>query len=143
MKASVVVLATILLVSVAAAGSNPADNGKSPAVVNLLIGVNSDNQGLKESAANMLGELGSTYGVIPLMRMLHESDQESARIVAALALCKIGDARGIYAVKRAATFDSSDKVKRSCAWFYEQYVQPGSFRFVTIEEPAPRSIAQQ
>lgn len=143
MNKALVILATLLLITSAAVTSYAAGNDKSPAVVNLLIGVNSDNQGLKESSANMLGELGSSYGVIPLMRMLHESDQENARIVAALALCKIGDARGIYAVKRAASFDPSDRVKRSCAWFYEQYVQPGSFRFVTIDQPASPSMAQQ
>ena len=136
------ILATVLLVLSAAVTSYAADNEKSPAEVNLLIGVNSDNLGLKESAANVLGELGSSYGVIPLMRMLHDSEQESSRIVAALALCKIGDARGIYAVKRAASFDPSDRVKRSCAWFYEQYVQPGSFRFVTVDQSASPSIAQ-
>ena len=142
MKTTVKVLATLLLTLAFAMTGFGAGNEKTPAVVNLLIGVNSDNQGLKESSANMLGELGSSYGVIPLMRILHESDQESSRIVAALALCKIGDARGLYAVKKAASFDPSDRVKRSCAWFYEQYVQPGSFRFVTVDQPASPSIAQ-
>jgi HEAT repeat protein len=94
---------------------------------NLLVGIASDNQGLKESAACMLGDLQSTRAVIPLMDMLRTGETESVRIVAALALCRIGDLRGVYAVKRATTFDESENVQQKCAWFYNQYVQAGTF----------------
>jgi hypothetical protein len=96
---------------------------------NLLIGLQSDNQGLRESAAYMLGEIGSTRAVVYLMDMLHNSPEESSRIVAALALCRIGDARGTYAVRRATSFDPSESVQKKAAWFYNEYVQPGSFGF--------------
>jgi hypothetical protein len=75
--------------------------------------------------------------------MLHNGEEESARIVAALALCRIGDSRGLFAVKRAATFDPSERVRTSCAWFYEEYVQPGSFRFVSVEQAGSPNLAQQ
>jgi hypothetical protein len=100
------------------------------AVENLLIGLASDNLGLRESAAFMLGELKADAAVIPLMQMLRSDDHESSRIVAALALCRIGEGRGVYAVKRAASFDESDAVAQRCAWFYDQYVHPGSFDFI-------------
>lgn len=101
------------------------------AIVNLLIGLKSDNQGLKTSSAFMLGELRAREAVVPLMAMLRSGESECCRIVAALALCRIGDERGVFAVKRAVKFDESQQVAQKCAWFYEQYVQPGSYDFVT------------
>jgi HEAT repeat protein len=101
------------------------------AVQNLLIGLKSDNHGLKTSAAFMLGELKASEAVIPLMALLRSEESECCRIVAALALCRIGDARGAYAVKQAVKFDESTDVAQKCAWFYEQYVRPGTFGFVT------------
>jgi hypothetical protein len=81
--------------------------------------------------AFILGMRKSTDAVIPLMRMLHEAESEQCRIVAALSLCLLGDERGTYAVKRAAGFDRSQKVRTLAAWYYNQYVKPGSFAFVT------------
>lgn len=111
------------------------------AIPNLLIAIESDNAGLQESAAFMLGELKCTKAVIPLMRILHEGKEESARIVAALALSRIGDARGVYAVRRAVEFDSSPRVQKTCAWFYNEYVRPQSFAFVPVEGQLPRQVA--
>jgi hypothetical protein len=67
------------------------------------------------------------------MAMLHEGT-ESSRVVAALALTRIGDARGIYAVKQAAKFDPSERVQKLAAWYYNQYAVPGSFDFVAKQD---------
>lgn len=109
------------------------------AVENLLIGLASDNLGLKESSAFMLGELKATEAVVPLMAMLRSEGEDCCRIVAALALCRIGEARGVYAVKQAIRFDDSENVQQKCAWFYDQYVQPGSYQFI----PASANVAQR
>ena len=92
------------------------------AIQNLLIGLDSDNIGLTSSSAFYLGELNSTEAVIPLMKMLRNAEQEELRISAALALFKIGDARGIYAVKRAIIFDESERVSDICQKFYNAYL---------------------
>jgi hypothetical protein len=105
----------------------------------LLDDVHCDNCRTKESAIFDLGELRSEKAVIPLMEVLHGDGDESSRIVAALALCRIGDARGTYAVKRAATFDGSEKVRTVAAWFYNTYVKEGSFEF----EPAQPAMASK
>jgi len=110
---------------------------KDLVVTNLLNGLQSQNRGLKESAAFMLGEEKASRGVLPLMQMLRDGDQESSRIVAALSLCRIGDPRGVYAVKQAARFDDSERVRTLCAWFYNQYVKPGTFDFVAVQPAAP------
>jgi hypothetical protein len=85
---------------------------------NLLIGAQSYNKGLCGSCVYLMGEMRSQKSVIPLLGLLHNAECEEIRILAALSLCKIGDARGIYAVKRAAIFDESLRVKRLCSQFY-------------------------
>jgi len=89
---------------------------------NLLTGVKSDNKGLCASSTYLMGELCCKKGVISLLSLLHDSKCEEIRILTALSLCKIGDARGIYAVKRAALFDESQRVKRLCNLFYKATV---------------------
>ncbi len=106
---------------------------KNAAEKNLLVGLASDNLGLRESCAFMLGEIGSSKAVIPLMAMLHDGN-ETSRVVAALALTRIGDARGVYAVKQAAKFDPSERVQKLAAWYYNEYAVPGSFAFTTKDE---------
>ena len=91
-------------------------------ITNLMNGVNSGNQGLRMSSTYFLGELKSDEAVIPLMSILKSDENEEARIMAALSLSKIGDSRGVYAVKQAIKFDSSERVKKMCSNFYHDYL---------------------
>lgn len=101
---------------------------------NLLTGMNSCNKGLCASCVYMIGDLCCKKGVIKLMSLLHNAECEEIRILAALSLCKIGDSRGIFAVKRAAVYDESERVKRLCGIFYKAfesgkiYVQEPNFK---------------
>ena len=90
-------------------------------ITNLMNGINSGNQGLRISSSYFLGELKSDEAVIPLMRILKNDENEEARIIAALSLVKIGDARGVFAIKQAIKFDSSERVKKLCSIFYQDY----------------------
>jgi hypothetical protein len=90
---------------------------------NLIAGVQSENLGLRTSAATMLGDLKSSNGVLALMSMLRNDTDERARIVAALALTKIGDPVGMYAVKQTGRLDSNERVKKLCALFYQEHKQ--------------------
>jgi hypothetical protein len=101
---------------------------------NLLLGLSSNNTGLQRSCALMLGKLQSQKAVIPLMFTFHNNANENVRIAAAWALCKIGDARGVYAVKKGVKYDECIKVQKTCAWYYENYVQQGTFSFSQPEE---------
>ena len=134
--AAVLAVCATMIASTSVGADKTIDGSKqkyAAAEANLLAGLASENLGLKESAAYMLGEIKSDRAVVPLMSLLKNSDQESTRIVAALALCRIGDARGVYAVKQASRFENSTLVAQRCAWFYDQYVNPGSFNFVSNE----------
>ena len=92
-------------------------------VASLLMGLNSDNIGLKSSSAYMLGELRVSSAVIPLMRVLHNDGNEVVRISAALALYKIGTPMSINAVKQAIRFDDSKRVSELANRFYSVYVR--------------------
>ena len=119
---SKLILLLISLITFSAfAGNNQGYKVNDCTVASLIMGINSDNFGLRTSAAYMLGELKCEKGVIPLMRMLKSEDREDARIVAALALLKIGNAKGIFAIKQAIRFDESERVQKLCAAFYQAF----------------------
>jgi len=86
-------------------------------------GLNSDNEGLKAGCAYMAGEIRCQRSVVCLLKILHNNSSEEFRILAALSLYKIGDARGIYAIKQAIKYDESKRVQRMCGIFYNAYVQ--------------------
>lgn len=89
---------------------------------NLLIGIQSCNKGLCASCTYLLGKFCCKKSVVPLLSLLHNAKCEEIRILAALSLVKIGDGRGVFAVKRAAVFDESERVKKLCNLFYKAYL---------------------
>ena len=92
-------------------------------VASLLLGLNSDNIGLKCSSAYMLGELKVSSAVVPLMRVLHNDDNEKVRISAVLALYKIGTPMSVNAVKQAIKFDDSKRVSTLANKFYNDFLR--------------------
>ncbi len=88
----------------------------------LLMGLNSENDGLQAGCIYMFGELCCDKAVIPLLRILHNDPKEEIRILAALSLYKIGDSRGIFAIKQAGKFDESERVKILCKQFFRSYL---------------------
>ncbi len=95
------------------------------AIDNYLVGANSDNEGVKLSCAYFMGEYKITEGVIPLMKILHDGKTEETRIIAALALTKIGTPMALYAVKEASRLDNSERVRRLCRGFYDSSLLNG------------------
>ena len=120
----------------------PPDKYKA-AVENLLVGLQSDNEGLQKSCAYMLGVLEAEEAVIPLMRMLRNSEQTCTRCVACWSLCKIGDARGVYAVKQSVKFDDCPQLRLRAAWFYNRYVHEGTFVFREVGGEAKEIVISE
>lgn len=127
MKTRVVILATaLMLMGLTLTFGQSVYNSGDPqitkeAVTNYLKGLKSDNHGLRLSCAYYLGEYGISEGMVPLMNMLHNEKTESGRIMAALALTKLGSEMSIYAVKQASIFDKSERVRNLCLKFYNSY----------------------
>lgn len=136
MKTTFVLLAALVVLLTAASAQEmvlPAKANRTAIEGNLMLGLKSENIGLQRSAALMLGKIRANDAVIPLMAVLHNSEDSGVRMAAAYALCKIGDAKGTYAVKQAVKFDDCCKVKLASAWYYEQYVKKGTFAFKPAE----------
>lgn len=122
-KFTIIILLVLFLISSSTvfAGQKIKNQITENTIQTLIIGLESDNVGLKSSSAYMIGELQITEGIIPLLRMLHNENNEDLRIAAALALYKIGSPTSIYAVKQAIRFDESKRVSKHCADFYQEY----------------------
>jgi hypothetical protein len=140
MKKSIVLLASLFIIvcavpAIARESVLPPNADKELIEENLFIGIASDNLGLQRGCALMLGKIQSNRAVIPLMNVLHTNADENTRVAAAWALCKIGDARGVYAVRMAVKYDDCMKVQATCAWYYENLVKQGTFSFAQPELP--------
>jgi len=122
---TITLILTFALTAASYAAGNPSEKIeiRQNSISSLLIGLNSDNLGLKSSCAYMLGELKVTGAVVPLMKILRGDKNEDLRIAAALALYKIGTPLAINAVKQSARFDESRRVSKLCASFYNQYLK--------------------
>ena len=118
---ALLVLILIFSVSIFAGNKNLEDKYKS-IEDNLLVGLQTDNLGLKVSAAYFLGEMRSERAVIPLMKMLKSNTTDEEKLIAALSLCKIKSEKGMFAVKQRIQFDDSERVQRLCDIFYKNYL---------------------
>ncbi len=102
--------------------------------MNRLIGLATDNEGLRTSCAIYLGEMKSQKAVVPLMKLLRESPSCQERIVAALSLVRIGDPQGIYLVGRLGQFHECEKTRQMCERFYVSYQYHKLIDQQTIDE---------
>ncbi len=111
-----------MIVSAAESPKAKKQNSFNNTIKSLMLGLSSDNFGLKTSSAYMIGELKIESAVIPLMRMLRNEESDEAKIVAALALYKLGTPMSIHALFQAARFEESKRVRKMCSGFYLDYV---------------------
>jgi HEAT repeat protein len=103
--------------------ANPNPSEMEACFKTLQQGLTSDNLGVQAGCAYMVGELCCQRSVVCLLKLLRSSPSEELRILAALSLYKIGDSRGIYAIKQAIRFDESERESRLCEKFYRAYLQ--------------------
>ena len=120
-----VLLFTAYLLNFTYAAGNPKEKSEinQNTIESLLMGLQSENLGLKTGSAYMIGELKLNEGIIPLMKILREDKNEEARIAAALALYKIGTPMAIHSVKQSIRFDNNERVSRLCSNFYNEYLR--------------------
>jgi hypothetical protein len=110
MKKSFLTLLVVFAVTCSSLFAQAPPEPMSPVVYqkvesNYIKGLKSDNASLRISCAYFLGRMKSDKALIPLMAIFHNSKNESAKLIAAWSLLKIGDARGVNLVKRAVDLD--------------------------------------
>ena len=131
MKTLFMLLMLMLPVSVVFSQSeNLSSTQKSEIVDNLNVGINSDNNGLRTSSADVLSDLvndkyldksAASKSMIPLLMMLENGKSDEERISAALALYNLGNPIGIYRLRGIAVYDNNEKVSTVCKNLYYTY----------------------
>ncbi len=119
---SIVFVAAVAAVSFAQANKEVTVSAKYETIEsNYLTGLNSANHGLKVSSAYFLGDMKSHKAVIPLMKMFRNEKNDGAKLVAAWSLLKIGDARGVFLVKRESELGNCDGIRCMLGQLYQDY----------------------
>ena len=77
----------------------------------LIKALKDKNDGIRASAAQLLGDRKVQEAVEPLIKMLKKEQNKSARIVAALALYKIGDEKALSVLKKFAKCEKCKTTK--------------------------------
>ena len=131
MKTLFMLLMLMLPVSVVFSQSeNLSSTQKSEIVDNLNVGINSDNNGLRTSSADVFSDLvndkyldksDASKSMIPLLIMLENGKSDEERISAALALYNLGNPIGIYRLRGVAVYDNNEKVSTVCKNLYYTY----------------------
>lgn len=81
---------------------------------NLVICIESENDGIRSWGVFFAGKYQVEETVIPLMKVLHEDKNVAIRKLAVHSLFRIGDNRGIFAIKGSAKHDKSKEVRELC-----------------------------
>ncbi|MDQ7818238.1 MAG: hypothetical protein RDU14_14520 [Melioribacteraceae bacterium] len=118
---SIVLFSFLLLssTSIASQELDPVVKAKYKTIeANLLVGLKSDNDGLRISCAYYLGEMKSEKAVVDLLKILRDDDCYAARIIAALSLIKIDNEQSVYMVKRTSLFNDFEGVRKMSEKFY-------------------------
>jgi HEAT repeat protein len=118
---STIVISILLLSATTITGQelNPVVKAKYKTIeANYLVGLKSDNEGLRISCAYYLGEMRSEKAVHELLKVLREDECYVARIVAALSVIKIGNTNADYMVQRTSLFDEYEGIRKMSEKFY-------------------------
>lgn len=94
---------------------------KKSFVLNLIKGMESDNDGLKKSCIYFAGLYEIKGTVDALIKQLQIVDDPDMRILIALALYKIGDEEGVKAIEQLVKNDDSPRVKKMSAAILNQF----------------------
>lgn len=111
MKLSLAVILTLFVINSVTA-QQPGDESYDQYLLRCL---KDKNWGIRASAAQLLGERKVQAAVNPLIKMLKTEKVYNAKIVAAVALYKIGDERAIPELKKLAFCDHCRTVRHVAA----------------------------
>ena len=94
---------------------------KPKTIANLIVGINSENEGLRKSAIYLAGKYEIDQAVIALIEQLKAEKKSSVRISIVLALHKIGNEKGLDAIYANALLENDPNVKRMCNAIVEEF----------------------
>ena len=92
------------------------------ALFNLFNGIKSENDGVRRSSIYFAGKYRISDTEQVLIEQLKEEQNPSNRILIALVLYKLGSADGLLKVKKLASNDDNQKVRRMSTHIYNEYL---------------------
>jgi len=92
------------------------------AIKSLMVGIESDNAGLKKSSIYLSGMYELDGVVETLISQLRKETDPDTRILIALALYKIGNKEGLDAIEELVKNDDNSKVKRISSAILNQFI---------------------
>lgn len=123
---SAAILLTLVSFSVSSFGKDKDDSAvqfDNNTVQNFIMGINSGNQGLCESSIYYAGYYKIKGTVEALVNVLNDNSKNPVlRTLAAVSLYRIGDVRGIRAIRDVVQFDKIESVKTICSKLYNEYL---------------------
>jgi HEAT repeat protein len=92
------------------------------ALDNLIMGIHSENEGVRKSAIYFAGKYKVSETAQDLIDQLNREDNASIKILIALALFEMDSKEGLEAVKKLSLSDKNDKVRRMASFIYNEYL---------------------
>lgn len=92
------------------------------AINNLIMGIHSENEGVRKSAIYFAGKYKVMETAQDLIDQLSKEENASIKILIALALFEMDSKEGLEAVKKLSLSDKNDKVRRMASFIYNEYM---------------------
>lgn len=96
-------------------------NFKKNAIESLIMGIKSENAGVKRDGIYFAGKYGIVETVDILVEELKNEKNPKNRILIALSLYMIGKEKGIDAILKTASTDQDKKVRKMCTAIVNEY----------------------
>ncbi|HSL88937.1 MAG TPA: HEAT repeat domain-containing protein [Ignavibacteriaceae bacterium] len=92
------------------------------AMDNLIMGIHSENEGVRKSAIYFAGKYKVMETAQDLINQISKEENASIKILIALALFEMDSKEGLEAVKKLSLSDKNDKVRRMASFIYNEYL---------------------
>ncbi len=103
------------------------------ALQNLVIGIQSENQGVRESAIYFAGQYRFIDTEDALINQLKVEKDSDIKVLIGLALFRINSEKGMDELQRLATKDKNPKVRRMSQAIYNEYLVNNSNKTADVE----------
>ncbi|KUO59629.1 hypothetical protein APF79_05660 [bacterium BRH_c32] len=127
-------VAILLLVNFTYANTDFTDGIKKNAIASLVIGIKSDNMGLKRNCIYFAGKYKIAETTDALIAELDKTDNAKLKVLIALSLYMIGEEEGIDAVYKLANRENDNYVKRMAKAIIDEYNDSKSANYASVSK---------
>jgi HEAT repeat protein len=92
------------------------------ALDNLIMGIHSENEGVRKSAIYFAGKYKVEETAVDLINQLNKEENPSVKILIALALFEMGSREGLEAVRKLSVTEGNPRVRKMATFIYNESV---------------------